>query len=131
MNAAILEIEGISFYCVGETEKIDDLLQYANLHNDKGADLEALCGRIVDSEVRAFVQCKTLKDILTTYMIKKKLVKSKLYISGDLFDGATFLLNPQKNGEVLGISNDKIEELTRHYTEILANAGILSNCGKN
>lgn len=125
MNAAIFDVEGMGFYCVGESEKIDDLSQYANLHNDKGADIEALCDRIIGSKVHAFIQCKKLKNILESIKIKRKLIKSKLYITGDLYDGATFLLNPQKTGEVLGIENDKIDELIKHYIEALMRAGIL------
>lgn len=127
MNAAIFDVEGMVFYCVGESEKIDDLSQYANLHNDKGADIEALCDRIIGSKVHAFIQCKKLKNILESIKIKRKLIKSKLYINGDLYDGATFLLNPQKTGEVLGIENDKIDELIKHYTEALTKVGILFN----
>lgn len=125
MNAVICDVEGLVFYCVGESEKIDDLLQYANLHNDKGADIEALCDRIIGSKIHAFIQCKNFKNILESIKIKRKLIKSKLYINGDLYDGATFLLNPQKTSEVLGIENDKIDELIKHYTEVLAKAGIL------
>lgn len=126
MNAAIFDVEGIAFYCVGESKMIDDLLCYANLHG-KGADLAVLCDRVIGNKVHAYIKCNEFKDIFNAYKIKQKLIKSKLYINGDLFDGAAFLLNPQKTGEVLGIESDKIDELTKHYTEALARAGIIFN----
>lgn len=124
MNAAIFDVKGVTLYCVGESMMIEDLLRYADLH-DQGVALEAFCNRIIGNKVHAYIKCNEFKMSLKSYKVKQKLIKSKLYINGDLFDGAAFLLNPKKTGEVLGIENDKIDELTKHYTEALARAGIL------
>ena len=125
MNAAIFDLGGIVFYCVGENEKIDDLKYHTELQsNCNGQILEILVDRIIGSGVYTHIKCKKFRDVFSRLKLKQKLKRSHLYIDGDLFDGAAFLLNPAKTAEVLEISGEKVEKLKRHYTKALSKIGI-------
>ncbi|WP_368270710.1 hypothetical protein [Enterocloster lavalensis] len=125
MNAAIFDVEGIVFYCVGENDKIDDLKYHTELQsNCDGQILEILVDRIIGSGVYAHIKCKKFRDVFSKLKLKQKLSRSHLYIDGDLFDGAAFLLNPAKTAEILGISGEKVEKLKAHYTKALSKIGI-------
>lgn len=124
MNAAIFDTGGIVFYCVGENEKIDDLKYHTELQSNNGQILEILVDRIIGSGVYTHIKCKKFRDVFSTLKLKQKLKRSHLYIDGDLFDGAAFLLNPATTADVLEISGEKVEELKRHYTKALSKIGI-------
>ena len=125
MNAAIFDVEGIVFYYVGENDKIDDLKYHTELQsNCDGQILEILVDRIIRSGVYAHIKCKKFRDVFSKLKLKQKLSRSHLYIDGDLFDGAAFLLNPAKTAEILGISGEKVEKLKAHYTKALSKIGI-------
>lgn len=125
MNAAIFDVGGIVFYCVGENDKIDDLKYHTELQsNCDGQILEILVDRIIGSGVYAYIKCKKFRDVFFKFKLKQKLKRSHLYINGDIFDGVAFLLNPPKTAEALGITEEKVEKLKKHYTKTLSEIGI-------
>lgn len=114
IRTSIFSFNNGGLYCVGETEAIQDLINYFQLRANSGEyiAMDNFIDRVIQNQVYAYLQADRLVEKLhAVFIIKRKLKKCGLLISPLQYTQALYLTQPEATVKSMRLSKKNEEEL--------------------
>lgn len=97
-------------YCFGKDNNINNLIQFIN-YQGPHVSVEEVVNRIKIEQIYIYPESQKLSGRKYIKLVNKILKNTDLLINNDELHSLMFLSNPNKMQQLLGISNEKKEEM--------------------